>query len=89
MHTILHQVFKLERKTFKQLLDKVIAFGVKHGGKVTTSFVFKREQWTLEQYQTSRQLATLLLHPNICTMWQHKSEHMQVKQKRNMHLLAQ
>jgi hypothetical protein len=68
MHTILHQIFKLERKPFKQLLDKIIAFGVKHTGKVTTSFVSKREQWTLEQYQTLRQLATILLDLNIYTM---------------------
>jgi hypothetical protein len=68
MHTILHQLFKLERKPFKQLLDKIIAFGVKHTGKVTTSFDSKRKCWTLEQYWTSRQLATLLLDSNICTM---------------------
>jgi len=48
MHTILHQVFKLERKRFKQLHDRIIASGVKHVGKVTTSYVFKREQWTSE-----------------------------------------
>jgi len=68
MHTILHQVFKLERKPFKQRPDRIIAFGIKHTGKVTTSSISKREQWTLEQYRTSRQLAPLLLDPNICTM---------------------
>lgn len=68
MHTILHQLFKFERKCFKQLLNKIIAFGVKHIGKVITSSVLKKEQWTLEQYRTSRQLAIVLLGPNICTM---------------------